>query len=49
LEKALDYVWHCPCEGGCPSCTGIPGSDESMKIKAWVLKLLSFVSEEEEE
>ncbi|WP_147802245.1 DEAD/DEAH box helicase [Alkalicoccus halolimnae] len=49
LEKALDYVWHCPCEGGCPSCTGIPGSDESMKVKAWVLKLLSFVSEEEEE
>ncbi|SDN32215.1 DEAD/DEAH box helicase [Alkalicoccus daliensis] len=46
MEKALHFVWNCPCEGGCPSCTGIPGS-EDRKEKAWVLKLLSYLTEEE--
>lgn len=46
MEKALDFVWNCPCEGGCPSCTGIPASDDR-KEKAWVLKLLSYLTEVE--
>lgn len=44
MEKALNFVWNCPCEGGCPSCTGIFDSAEK-KEKAWVLKLLSYLTE----
>ncbi|SES32377.1 DEAD/DEAH box helicase [Salipaludibacillus aurantiacus] len=41
LKESLDFVWECPCEGGCPSCVGVGGTDSSLQVKKWVLKLVS--------
>ncbi|SER76181.1 DEAD/DEAH box helicase [Salisediminibacterium halotolerans] len=42
LHECLNFVWSCPCEGGCPSCSGTDAlvHDET-EVKTWILKAYS--------
>ena len=41
VEKALDFVYHCSCEGGCPTCCGEGAGSHDVQMKVWILKVFS--------
>lgn len=41
LERSLDFVYNCSCEGGCPTCCGESAGSHDVPVKVLTLKLLS--------
>ncbi|WP_078595766.1 DEAD/DEAH box helicase [Evansella clarkii] len=40
IAEAVDYLYACPCEEGCPSCIGVAGAGDKGNMKKSVRKLL---------
>ncbi|PRO64433.1 DEAD/DEAH box helicase [Alkalicoccus urumqiensis] len=40
LEKTRSYLSGCPCDSGCPSCTGMTAAFDGINVKHWAARLL---------